>query len=59
MQRFLKSFFFILISCLLQKKGFKNGASQQMFGPSYFDRASEGLHHTLLILKLAKTRREP
>ena len=25
---------------------FKNSASQQTFGPSYFDRALEGLHYT-------------
>ena len=31
--------FWILISCLLQKNGSKNGAAQQTFGPSYFVRA--------------------
>ena len=37
--RFLNPFFEFLISSLLEKKGFKNRASLQEFGPSYFVRA--------------------
>ena len=36
---FCMSFFWILISCLLKKKTCKNWTSQQIIGPSYFDRA--------------------
>ena len=39
--RFRHVFFWILISCLLQKNTCKKRASHQTFGPSYFDRALE------------------
>ena len=39
MHRFFNLFFLNSEQLPAAKKGFKNGASQQTFGPSYFDRA--------------------
>ena len=50
---FFESFFFEFQSAACYKKGFKNGTSQQMFGPSYLDEQKcEGNHQNLQIFKV-------